>query len=117
VRVLDRRLERFPAGSAEALEAGELRLDGDAGRARGVDRRGAVGADGGGGALSGCAGRFRGRGGLGPQAARVGVEPQDDLGLALRDEGTQPVAEVRTGRDPMFLYAAGASGRGPSASR
>jgi hypothetical protein len=35
--VLDDALERAPAGRAEALEARELRLDGDAGRAGGVD--------------------------------------------------------------------------------
>jgi hypothetical protein len=38
-------LQREPAGRAEALEAGELRLDGDAGRRRGLDQREAVGQD------------------------------------------------------------------------
>jgi hypothetical protein len=38
---------------AEALEAGELGLDGDAGRARGVDGRRAVHRDRDGGALGG----------------------------------------------------------------
>jgi hypothetical protein len=47
--VRDRALEREPAGEAEPLEARELRLDGDARRAGGVDQRERVGQDGGGG--------------------------------------------------------------------
>ena len=51
VRVLDDALQRAPAVGAEALEAGELRLDRDAGGAGGVDDRRAVGRDRDGGAL------------------------------------------------------------------
>jgi len=49
--VLDHPLERAPAGSAEALEAGELRLDRDAGRTGRVDGGRAVRRDRDGGAL------------------------------------------------------------------
>jgi hypothetical protein len=51
VRALHNALQREPPGSAEALEAGELRLDRDAGGTGGVDGRGAVGRDRDGGAL------------------------------------------------------------------
>ena len=51
VRVLDDALERAPAVGAEALEAGELRLDRDAGGAGRVDGRRAVRRDRDGGAL------------------------------------------------------------------
>jgi hypothetical protein len=51
VGVLDDTLERAPAGGAEALEAGELRLDRDARGAGAVDGRRAVRRDRGGGAL------------------------------------------------------------------
>ena len=34
----------------------------------------------------------------GPEPRRVGVEPEDDLGLARCDEARQPVAEARPGR-------------------
>jgi hypothetical protein len=50
-RVLDDPLQREPAVGAEALEAGELRLDRDAGGSGRVDRRRAVRRDRGGGAL------------------------------------------------------------------
>ena len=49
--VLDDACERAPAGGAEALEAGELRLDRDAGGTRRVDGRRAVRRDRDGGAL------------------------------------------------------------------
>jgi hypothetical protein len=49
--VLDHPLERAPAGSAEALEAGELRLDRDAGRTGRVNGSRAVRRDRDGGAL------------------------------------------------------------------
>jgi hypothetical protein len=51
VGVLDDALERAPAGRAEALEAGELRLDCDAGGTCRLDGRRAVRGDRGGGAL------------------------------------------------------------------
>ena len=112
-------LEREPAGGAEALEAGELRLDGDAGRAGGVDQREAVGEHGGGGLERGRrgAGARSRAGGVGrvderererARAARraprrrsgqrrrgIGVDPEDDLGLARGDGGGEPVAERR----------------------
>jgi hypothetical protein len=90
-------LERRPAGRAEALEAGQLELDRDAGLLRRVDHGAAVR-------------RYRSRGALtwstpgrrcaqrvGPQPRRVGVEAQDDLGLARDDELGQPIGEMRTG--------------------
>jgi hypothetical protein len=95
--VVDRLLQRAPAGRAEALEAGELRLDGDAGGARRVDGRRAVRGDRSGGALGRRSVRGRRRRGLPPQPSGVRVEPQDDLGLALGNQGLQPVCEVRTG--------------------
>jgi len=36
--------------------------------------------------------------GFRPEPGRIGVEAQDDLGLARRDERRQPVSETRTGR-------------------
>jgi hypothetical protein len=107
VDVLDDELEGTPAGGAEALEAGELRLDRDARRAGGVDGERAVRRDRDGGALGRGPVRGRRRLGLRPQTCGVGVEPQDDLGLALRDEGVQPVGEVQTGRGPGLLRVAG----------
>ncbi len=54
-RVLDRRLQCVPAGSAQTLEEGDLRLDGHTGRAGGVDQQLAVRADGGARPLGGGA--------------------------------------------------------------
>jgi hypothetical protein len=107
VRVRDDALERVPAVSAEALEARELRLDRNAGRARRVDGRLAVRRDRDGGALGGRPVRGRRRLGLRPEPRRVGIQSQDQLGLALRDEGVQPVGEVQTGRRPAVLRVAG----------
>ena len=92
-RVVDGRLQRGPAVRAEALEARELRLDGHAGRAGGVDERGAVLADGGRGALRGRAVGGRALDRLRPQARRIGVQAQHDLRLARRDERGEAVAE------------------------
>ena len=108
-----RRLEREPAGEAEPLEAGELRLDRDAGGAGGVDQREAVGEHRGRGLERRRARRSGRRGAAltrrapwrGARAAtpvprarratagRVGVDPEDDLGLARRDRGREAVAE------------------------
>jgi hypothetical protein len=107
VRVLDGGLQRRPPGGAEALEARQLRLDDDARRSGCVDDGGAMRGDRRGGALRRRAVRGRRRGGLRPQAGRVGIQSEDDLGLALRDEGSQPVCEMPTGRDPGMLRAAG----------
>jgi hypothetical protein len=107
VRVRDDALECEPAWGAEALEARELRLDRDAGRARRVDGRRAVRRDRDGGALGRRPVRGRRRLGLRPEPRGVGIESQDDLGLALRDEGVQPVSEVQTGRSPVALRVAG----------
>jgi hypothetical protein len=49
--VRDDALERAPAGGPEALEAGQLRLDRDAGGSRRIDGRRAVRRDRDGGAL------------------------------------------------------------------
>jgi hypothetical protein len=49
--VFDDAFERLPAVGAEALEAGQLGLDGDAGRSGRIDGRRAVRRDRGGGAL------------------------------------------------------------------
>jgi hypothetical protein len=49
--VLHDALERAPSGRAEAFEAGELRLDRDAGGTRRIDGRRAVRGDRDGGAL------------------------------------------------------------------
>ena len=108
-----RGLEGEPAGGAEALEAGELRLDRDAGGAGGVDQRAAV-HEHGGGRLGGGGRRARGVRGVGgaderdgealallagglarvrPQAGGIGVDPEDDLRLAGRDRGGEPIAE------------------------
>ena len=97
-------LQCGPAGRAEALEAGDLRLDGDAGRAGGVDHGEAVALDGGGRALGGAGGLGR-LGPIGadrtgpdrarPQRGRVGVEAQHDLAAALLYERREPVGETR----------------------
>ena len=91
--VLDGRSERVPARHAEALEACDLGLDRDARGARRVDHRAAVGGDVG--------------AGLRPELRRVGIEPQDDLGLAAGDEARQPVAEGRPGRGQVGWRGAG----------
>jgi hypothetical protein len=88
--VVDRRGEGGPAGGAEALEAGDLRLDRDDGVADGVDDGAAVGEDGGGGVGGGRR--------LGPEVAWVGVEAEDDLGFAVGDDGRQAVGDVLGGR-------------------
>jgi hypothetical protein len=107
VRVRDDALECEPAWGAEALEARQLRLDRDAGRPGRVDGRLAMRRDRDGGALGRRPVRGRRRLGLRPEPRRVGIESQDDLGLALRDEGVQPVGEVQTGRRPAALRVAG----------
>jgi hypothetical protein len=90
--VVDDALERAPAGRAEALEAGELRLDRDAGRAGALDQRETVGDDGAGGDLGRCA-LDGGTQVLAGQLRRVGVEAEADLTAALFDERRQPVCE------------------------
>jgi hypothetical protein len=81
-----------PAGRPEPLEAGELRLDRDAGRARPLDQAAAVGRDGcrgqlGGGLAGGQLDRVRG------ELPRVGVEPEADLAAALLYERREPIRE------------------------
>jgi hypothetical protein len=68
--------QRSPTPGAETLEAGELRLDGDAGRARGLDERPALRGD-----------------RLGVVAE--GVEAEADLAATLGDERREPVGERR----------------------
>ena len=48
------------------------------------------------------AGHVAGSGGLRPQLRRIGIESEDDLGLALRYVAGQPVPERDSGRpDPV----------------
>jgi hypothetical protein len=68
------RFQRPPAGRAEALEAGQLRLDGDAGGSRPLDQVAAVVGDRGGGQLGGRRSRVARRRPLPSQLGRVGVE-------------------------------------------
>ena len=89
--------ERRPAGRAEALEAGELRLDRDAGGAGALDQRAAVGDDRGGGQLGGQRAGTGGHRPLPGQLGRVGVEAEADLAAALLDERRQPIGEQRQG--------------------
>jgi hypothetical protein len=90
------RLEGAPAHGAEPLEAGQLRLDGNAGRPGGVDGTDAVLGDRSGreesdlalvGGLAVRADR------AGPELGGVGIEPEADLAAALLDEPRQPVGE------------------------
>jgi hypothetical protein len=86
-------LERRPAGRAEALEAGELRLDGDAGGGGGRDQRQAVG---------------RNRVGVVPGR----VEAEADLAAALIDERRKPVGKGRRSRLPPLLRRLSGFGQG-----
>jgi hypothetical protein len=126
-------LERQPARGAEALEAGQLRLDGHARVTRGVDQGARVREDRGGrlqarddacGARAGrrlaeTAGGVHGlrerRGKMRPRLARglqcggpqlrgIGIDPEDDLRLTRRDRVCQPVTEVRErGQTPVSV--------------
>jgi hypothetical protein len=89
--------ERGPTGRAEPLEAGELRLGRDARGARGVDQRAAVRGDRAGRARSGRPVGGCGAERLRPESRRVGIEAQDDLGLAPGDRVGEPVGDVRPG--------------------
>jgi hypothetical protein len=66
--------EGLPAAGAEQLEAGDLWLDGDAGRSRCRDQLPAPLAD-------------------GLRVGGLGVEPKADLASPLLDEGGEPVCE------------------------
>jgi hypothetical protein len=74
VRVRDHLLQRCPSGRPEPLEAGELRLNGDAGRTGLLDQLSAMRGD-----------------GLGGGIRRI--ESEANLALALRDERRQSVRE------------------------
>jgi hypothetical protein len=95
VGVLDDLRQRGPPRCAEALEAGELRLGRGARRPGRVDQRTAVRGDRPGRTLRWRAARSGGLRRLRPQARRVRVEPQDDLGLAPGDDVRQAIGEVR----------------------
>ena len=85
--------QRRPAGRAQALEAGELRLDRDAGRAGLLDQPAAVVGDRGGRRLGGrCLGAASGP--VPGQLGRVGVEAEADLTAALFDERREPIREM-----------------------
>jgi len=82
-----------PAGGAEALEAGQLRLDRDAGGSGPVDQGAAVVGDRGGCQLGGRRLRIarpRPRPG---QLGGVGVEAEADLAAALLYERREPISE------------------------
>jgi hypothetical protein len=87
-------LQRCPTGGAEALEAGELGLDSDAGGSCSLDEASTVGRYGGGGELGGrtavaCLRPLPG------QLGRVGVEAEADLTATLRYQRRQPIGELR----------------------
>jgi hypothetical protein len=87
-------LERGPAGRAQSLEAGELRLDGHAGGTHRLDGRAAVALDGGGGELGRPAGEVScGLDRDWPQSGRVGVETEHDLAAPFLDEAGEPVSK------------------------
>jgi len=79
-----------PTGRPKPLEAGQLGLDGNAGRAGLPDERTAVRRDGAGRTLGrrGSVGR-----GVGGELGGVGVEPEADLAAALLDERRQPICK------------------------
>ena len=107
VRGGDRVLERAPAVGAEALEAGELRLDRDARAAGGLDRGAAVTRYRLGGEASPL-GRIGDERRLGPdrdrpKPGRVGVEAENDLAAALLYERREPISEVLR-QEPLMLF-------------
>jgi hypothetical protein len=91
-------LQRRPPRRAEALEAGGLRLGGDARGPRRVDQGTAVRRDRCGRPLGGRAAVGRRAQRLRPQPRRVRVESQDDLGLAVGNGVGQAVGELRPRR-------------------
>jgi hypothetical protein len=94
VRGADRGLQRRPAGSAEALEAGELRLDRHRRGSHRLDGGAAVTLDRGGGELRRASGEVScGLDRDWPQRGRVGVETEHDLAAPLLYEGGEPVSE------------------------
>jgi hypothetical protein len=86
--------QRCPPGRTEPLEAGELWLDGDAGRSGALDQRAAVRGNrrsrplGDRRVVAGRIGK-----GLPAQLRRVGVEAEADLATALLDKRRQPIGE------------------------
>lgn len=87
---IDDALQCPPAGPTEPLEAGELRFDRDAGRARGRNQLAAVLQNGIGGGLGGRAIALP-RPPLEP--VRIRVEPETDLAAALVYERREPVGK------------------------
>lgn len=88
------RFQSGPAGSAEALEAGELRLDRDAGGTRPVDQVAAVLGDRGGSQLGGRPLGIAGALPLPGELRRIGVESEADLAAALFDERREPIGKA-----------------------
>lgn len=87
-------------GGPEALEAGELGLDGNTGGGSGVDEGAAVSEDGRGNGIpardSAIADlTIAASTGPRPERGRMGVETEDDLRLALGDVRGEGVAEGR----------------------
>ena len=91
--------ERPPARRSQALEAGELRLEADAGTGCCVDHEAAVLEHGARGTFGGAPRALgSGRGGR-PQGRRVGIESEHDLRLATLDgvaEALREAARQRT---------------------
>jgi hypothetical protein len=82
-----------PTGGAKPLEAGQLRLDRDAGGAGPVDQRAAVIGDRAGRQLCGRRLRIARLRPLPGQLGRVGVEAETDLAAALLYERRQPIGK------------------------
>jgi hypothetical protein len=76
-------LQGRPSGRPEPLEAGELRLDGDARRSGGCDQTETVLGDRLGGGLPWIGGSAR----LSLEPGRIGIEAEADLASPLLDEG------------------------------
>ena len=115
--------QRVPAGCTEALEAGDLRLDGDDGIADRVDDRAAMGEDGSRGAGRGAGAERTRRGvfGLGPERERIGIEAEHDLRLALGDRGGQAIGKtlaqgggMRSSEPPTAHHPVARQQRSPS---
>ncbi len=109
-------LQREPAGEPELLEEGVLRLGRDAGGRGGVDQLEGVGEDrdrgveacvtgGGGDQVARLGGALDGGG---PEAGRVGIDPDDDLGPARLDGGREAGAEGSDLVGRRWRIAAGA---------
>ncbi len=80
--MLDDAAKRLATGRAEPFEAGQLRLDGDAGRPGGIDQRAAVCLNRA-GSFTSDARSLRRFQRLRPKFRGIGIEPEHDLRLPL----------------------------------